>query len=160
MKTFENQDKLPRLPIPPLENTLAVYLNSVKPHLSPKDFQSYSLIVKDFGETLGPKLQQRLIEYDKTQKNSWLEEWWLKYAYLSWRTSVMVHSNWYMLLQDHPNAPETTPYKEGYTEFQIYRAAGYTNLLLDYMETIIEYLIFNLLVRNLSQKQPNKAHWI
>lgn len=136
MKTFENQEKLPRLPIPPLENTLRVYLKSIKPHLPPSEHRKYSGICRDFQQKLGPILQSRLVSYEKTQKNSWLEEWWINLAYLSWRTSVLVHSNWYMVLKDLPNAPKHLPFTEGISEIQIKRAAGYASNLLNLKDAI------------------------
>lgn len=43
---------------------------------------------------LGETLQQRLLDHEATQPNSWLEDWWLKMAYHSWRESSMINSNW------------------------------------------------------------------
>jgi carnitine O-acetyltransferase len=98
-KTFEFQNQLNRLPIPPLEVTAQSYLESCRPfYQSREEQEDYSRIVKDFIRPggLGEILQNRLIQYEKTQENSWLEKWWLRYAYLSWRNSVLVHSNWYL----------------------------------------------------------------
>jgi carnitine O-acetyltransferase len=82
-KTFENQSKLPRLPIPSLQATLTRYQKSISPFCTPAELQDYSNKIVDFAKTLGPVLQERLIEYEKTQTNSWLEKWWLKLAYLT-----------------------------------------------------------------------------
>lgn len=120
--------ELPRLPIPQLERTLDRYLKSVRPLLSQKEFAKYSLIVDDFLKGQGPILQERLIQYDKTQPYSWLENWWLSLAYLSWRESVLVNSNWYIIVQKHPNY--------GQHNHAIKRTAGFITSFLDYKEMI------------------------
>ena len=136
VKTFENQEKLPRLPVPPLENTIKVYLKSIKPHLPPSEHRKYSGICRDFQQKLGPILQSRLVAYEKTQENSWLENWWINLAYLSWRTSILVHSNWYMVLKDLPGISKQLPFTEGISDFQIKRAAGYAYNLLNLKDSI------------------------
>jgi carnitine O-acetyltransferase len=141
MKTFENQDKLPRLPVPSLEDTLKTYFKSLEPFLTPEELQQHSLVLKDFATGLGPILQQRLIAYDKTQKNSWLEKWWLEYAYLSWRNSVMVHSNWFLLTNTPKDAKPPNVYQEGYTKYQINRAAGYASNFINYKDLIENELL-------------------
>ncbi|KAJ2024813.1 hypothetical protein GGI06_000837, partial [Coemansia sp. S85] len=50
------------------------------------------------------RLQQRLIEYEKTQPYSWLEKWWFELAYLSWRESLCINSNYWIAFADDPNA--------------------------------------------------------
>lgn len=69
-RTFDNQSKIPRLPIPTLEETADKYLRSLKPLLSPKEYKASEEKVHNFikEDGLGPVLQQRLIDYDKTQK--------------------------------------------------------------------------------------------
>ncbi|KAJ3315513.1 hypothetical protein HDV04_003055 [Boothiomyces sp. JEL0838] len=136
--TFENQSKLPRLPIPTLEQTAKTYLESCKPLLTADEHAAYSKVVADFIKPngLGQTLQKRLQEHDKTQPNSWLENWWYKYAYLSWRESVLVNSNWVLTGQHHPQAPAAKSYQEGFTNFQIYRAAGFASIFLDYLDLL------------------------
>jgi carnitine O-acetyltransferase len=141
MKTFENQKNLPRLPIPKLENTLSIYYNSLRPHLNEQELNEQQEIIKDFLKPngLGKVLQNRLIDYDKTQDNSWLEKWWLEYAYLGWRSSVFVNSNWFVITRPHPDTPTEAIYTEGFTSFQIYRAAGFASNFINYKELIDEY---------------------
>ena len=143
-KTFEFQKDLKRLPIPSLEHTAKLYLESCKPVFeSEKEQQEYTQIVKDFVKPGGmaEKLQSRLIAYDKTQPNSWLEKWWLQYAYLSWRNSCLVHSNWFVLVQPHPQAPKLVQFQEGFSDFQVYRAAGFASSFLDYKDMIDDQLL-------------------
>ncbi|KAI8897824.1 acyltransferase ChoActase/COT/CPT [Globomyces pollinis-pini] len=137
--TFQNQSKLPRLPIPELNVTAKTYLESCKPHLSKHDHDQYTDIVNDFIKPngLGQILQDRLIAYDKTQPNSWLERWWLQYAYLTWRNSVLVHSNWVIIVRPHVNAPPNlVAYQEGFTDFQLFRAAGFVCNMLNYKDSL------------------------
>jgi carnitine O-acetyltransferase len=138
-KTFEFQKDLKRLPIPSLTHTKELYLQSCKPFFeTAQEAKEYSDIVSDFFTSggLAENLQSRLIAYDKTQKNSWLEAWWLKYAYLSWRNSLLVHSNWFVLTQNLPNLKRFVPFNEEFSGIQIARAAGFANCFLDYKDLI------------------------
>ena len=70
-KTFSQQSNLPRLPIPSLQESTLKYLASCQPFF-PKGSNTYAEledIVKDFIAPggLGTTLQDRLIEYEKTQ---------------------------------------------------------------------------------------------
>ncbi|TPX71179.1 hypothetical protein SpCBS45565_g01373 [Spizellomyces sp. 'palustris'] len=140
-RTFSLQSKLARLPIPPLEETAERYLQTLRPVLSQEEFAHSEAAVREFIKPggLGHTLQQRLLEHDKNEPNSWLERWWLRLAYHSWREGLMVNSNWYMLGRDHPETPKelitekSSARKNGqYTGFQLRRAAGLITNLLDY----------------------------
>ncbi|KAJ3080120.1 hypothetical protein HK102_003282 [Quaeritorhiza haematococci] len=143
-KTFSNQSILPRLPIPNLEETANRYLRSVKPLLTAEAYAETERKVKDFVRPggLGEELQKRLIEHDKNEPENWLDSWWLKLAYHTWREPVLVHSNWYMTFKDHPKAAEmlhTEEVKEGnFTALQVRRAAELINNLVNYKEAIDE----------------------
>lgn len=136
--TFQQQSVLKRLPVPELADTLSLYLETIKPVATPQELQEYSQMVQGFATGLGPMLQKRLLEHEKKQKNSWIEDWWLRLAYLSWRESCLVHSNWYIIVKDHPLAtPQIQKQKTtGVTDFQIYRAAGFASLFLDYKDML------------------------
>ncbi|KAI8836573.1 acyltransferase ChoActase/COT/CPT [Chytridium lagenaria] len=120
--TFENQDKVLRLPIPPLKQTAEKYLKSCKPLLSSEDFAKTTAAVNEFVKEggYGEVLQSRLAEVDKSAPNSWLEDIWLKKAYLEWREPSMI------------NLLATPPPKGEITEFQIQRASGFIHRLLEY----------------------------
>ncbi|KAJ3184004.1 hypothetical protein HDU85_001855 [Gaertneriomyces sp. JEL0708] len=144
-KTFELQSTLPRLPIPPLKETVERYLETARPLLSPEEFARTKAAATTFLQPggIGEQLQHRLIDHDKGEKNSWLERWWLQLAYHSWREGLMINSNWYMIARDHPNTPsdlltENSPARKDatITDFQLHRAAGLASLLLDYKERI------------------------
>ncbi|KAI9138798.1 acyltransferase ChoActase/COT/CPT [Paraphysoderma sedebokerense] len=144
-RTFANQDKLPRLPIPSLEETAQKYLQTLRPVLSPAEYEKSAALVSEFIKPngLGPVLQSRLIAHDKAQPNSWLEEWWLTKIYLEWREALMINSNWWILFKDHPMQPkELFEINHGrmgkgeFTAFQLKRAAGLISNALNYKEFI------------------------
>ena len=73
MKTFDNQFKLPRLPIPTLQHTASLYLKSLQPlvksgNIDSAEYESYVKIVQDFisPNGLGSILQSRLLAHDQT----------------------------------------------------------------------------------------------
>ncbi|XP_071948484.1 carnitine O-acetyltransferase-like isoform X2 [Antedon mediterranea] len=93
-RMFIHQRHLPKLPVPPLQQTLYRYLLSVKPLLSDFDFDTTKKLVDDFGRPggIGEKLQMGLIERSKKLDN-WLSQWWLDHAYLNFREPVIIHSS-------------------------------------------------------------------
>ena len=145
LKTFSLQEKLPRLPIPPLKDTIERYLETTQPLFTDKaEYEAYRAVATEFVNSLGPKLQERLIAYDKTQPKSWLERWWLSLAYLGWRESLLVNSNWYYLTTPHPQAPtglladghSLRPKNGTWSWFQLDRAAGFLSGMLDYKDSL------------------------
>uniref|UniRef100_A0ABM0MVN2 Peroxisomal carnitine O-octanoyltransferase-like n=1 Tax=Saccoglossus kowalevskii TaxID=10224 RepID=A0ABM0MVN2_SACKO len=92
-RTFQYQDNLPPLPVPPLDQTLDKYLQSVKPLVKDEDYKKTEKLVKEFGDGSGRQLQQQLLEKAKHSRN-WLEEWWLDTAYLIPRDSIAVSVNY------------------------------------------------------------------
>ncbi|KAI7867549.1 acyltransferase ChoActase/COT/CPT [Spinellus fusiger] len=130
--TFSFQETLPKLPVPDLKETCAIYLQSLVPLLSPAQFEETEKIVREFeSSALAHSLQQRLLDIEKSSTYNWLEEtFWIKKAYLEWRNCLMVNSNWYTLGKDditHPKVLLETPLnavKSGeFTHYQIRRAA-------------------------------------
>jgi len=117
-KTFENQPKLGRLPIPTLEETLARYLHSIEPLCTPSDLSRTSSYVADFLKPygLGRTLQQRLIDLDRSAPHNWLDDsLWMKKAY----QSVVVNSNWYLMFNDDPNAYRQMVLQLAYYKFHV-----------------------------------------
>lgn len=70
VKTFENQSKIPRLPIPSLSETAARYKKSLLPILGQTEFSRAEKAVNEFIKPggLGETLQKRLHEMDRTEK--------------------------------------------------------------------------------------------
>ncbi|GMK56581.1 hypothetical protein CspeluHIS016_0304210 [Cutaneotrichosporon spelunceum] len=118
--TFANQDKLPRLPIPKLEDAVEVYFKSIQPLLEqkysaaelPKEIEKRRLIVNDFAAkgSIGHALHERLTDLDEISPNNWLDDTlWLALAYHTWRAPMLVNSNWFLTFQPDPkDAPPPT----------------------------------------------------
>ena len=83
---------IPRLPVPPLDQTLDKYLQVLTPLLSPDQLSRTQKEVQAFKGGPGPELQRALMERAKT-RDSWLHQWWLECAYLGFRLPVVVHSS-------------------------------------------------------------------
>ncbi|KAJ2003289.1 hypothetical protein GGI04_003021 [Coemansia thaxteri] len=154
---MSEQDSLPRLPIPPLKQTIDKYLESIVP-VAGDDIAELAETNRRAVQFLkvATRLQQRLIEYEKTQEYSWLEKWWFELAYLSWRESLCINSNYWIAFVDDPNAfglasaPRTLlssdpDFNKGkiwesgeYSEFQLRRAAKFIQKTLDYKELVYD----------------------
>ncbi|XP_065916864.1 carnitine O-acetyltransferase-like isoform X2 [Dysidea avara] len=91
---LKHQSSLPKLPVPPLQQSLHKYLKAMQPLVNNDEYQKTLLAVKEFGKPngVGEKLQRKLEERAKTHDN-WLNDWWLHAAYLSYRESVMINSS-------------------------------------------------------------------
>jgi carnitine O-acetyltransferase len=106
--TLAFQGTLPKLPVPPLEKTFALYLRSLEPIITAEQLATTKANIADFLKPngLGEKLQRRLIDHashESANNGNWLDAWWLRLAYHQWREPVLVNSNWYMLFHDDPN---------------------------------------------------------
>lgn len=66
-RTFAFQHKLPKLPIPPLEDTCKRYLKALEGLQDEKEHEQSKKAVKEFLEGDGPKLQKRLQEWAATK---------------------------------------------------------------------------------------------
>ncbi|KAH9600540.1 Choline/carnitine acyltransferase domain [Trypanosoma melophagium] len=87
------QRSLFRLPIPKLASTCSRYLDSVKPLVSPKQFDETEKIVKGFEACEGAKLQDELVRTDKANKHtSYISADWFD-LYLSDRTPLPINYN-------------------------------------------------------------------
>lgn len=145
MSTFQYQSTLPKLPVPSLEETAKRYLRSVQPLQTPAEHSHTTTLVHEFIQPngLGQVLQKRLEERAQTHPN-WLEEWWFRYAYHSWRNNVLVHSNWFMLLKNHPMTPRELMddamiwKRQGVvTPFQVDRAAVLVSNMVGYIQELV-----------------------
>ena len=69
------QSSLPKLPVPPLQQSLQKYLKAVRPLVNDEEFEKTSMAVREFGKKdgIGIKLQKALEERAKTHDN------WVKF---------------------------------------------------------------------------------
>ncbi|XP_054166845.1 peroxisomal carnitine O-octanoyltransferase-like [Oppia nitens] len=91
-KTFENEDKLPALPVPSLKTSLELYLETVRPVATDDEYARTETIVRNFENGIGNDLQQMLMKRAESSKN-WLELWWEDVAYLQNRLPLIPFSN-------------------------------------------------------------------
>ncbi|ORX48839.1 acyltransferase ChoActase/COT/CPT [Hesseltinella vesiculosa] len=98
--TFKYQDKLPKLPIPDLNDTATRYLSALKPLQSEQEHEKTKTSVKAFLEQEGPNLQEKLQTY-ATDKSSYIEEFWYD-SYLQYTDPVVLNLNPFFLLEDDP----------------------------------------------------------
>lgn len=91
---FAHQKSLPRLPVPPLLQTLERYLLMLEPIVSQEELEHTSQLVKEFAQKggVGARLQASL-ERRASKTENWLSEWWLRTAYLESRLPVVIHSS-------------------------------------------------------------------
>lgn len=96
--TFANQDRLEKLPIPSLDETCKSYLEVLEPLQTASEHIQTEEAVKQFLETSGPLLQERLIRYAEP-RSSYIEQFWYD-SYLSFDNPVVLNLNPFFLLED------------------------------------------------------------
>ena len=90
------QANLRPLPLPLLSETLARYLSSCKPLLTPAEFAETQKYVANFATGAGPELQQlleRRAQQTAAEGSHWLSAWWEHFAYLSCRAPLPIKWN-------------------------------------------------------------------
>lgn len=102
---YENNQssRLPRLPVPTLNETLERFLPTALPLASNKAEEETLLQACNAFPQEASKLQQRLVEHDEQvefQNSSWLQQWWNTVAYLQVRDPVVVHVSYFFQLND------------------------------------------------------------
>lgn len=100
-KTFAKQDQLPKLPIPPLEDTCKRYLRALEALQDAKEHEITKQAVKDFLDNDGPIIQEKLKEWAK-DRASYIEEFWYE-SYLSHTDPVVLALNPFFVLENDPN---------------------------------------------------------
>ncbi|CAG2167975.1 unnamed protein product [Oppiella nova] len=91
-KTFSNEESLPALPVPTLDQTLDCYLESVRAIAGEQQYKTTQEICHRFQTGVGLTLQ-RLFEKRTQNAKNWLTHWWLDYAYLMQRSPLIPFSN-------------------------------------------------------------------
>ncbi|TNN03452.1 hypothetical protein fugu_000481 [Takifugu bimaculatus] len=89
-----NSQVLPRVPVPPLKQTLDTYLKCVQHLVNEEQFRKTKTIVEKFGAPggAGEILQKKLLER-RDKVNNWLYEYWLEDMYLNNRLALPVNSS-------------------------------------------------------------------
>ncbi|KDO21759.1 hypothetical protein SPRG_13173 [Saprolegnia parasitica CBS 223.65] len=103
---YQHQKKLPNLPVPTLEATCALYLQTVRPLATDAEFAETKKAVQAFLDgPLGPTLQQRLLERAASRPNtSYLAEWWNTLGYLEVRDPVVFYVSYFFHFSDAAHA--------------------------------------------------------
>ncbi|KAF1373754.1 hypothetical protein PFLUV_G00242230 [Perca fluviatilis] len=111
-ETARDQDSqmLPKVPVPPLQQTLDTYLKCVQHLVKEEQFKKTKAIVEKFGAPggVGEVLQKKLLERrDKT--TNWVYDYWLEDMYLNNRLALPVNSSPVMVFpkqtfRDHKDA--------------------------------------------------------
>lgn len=89
-----HQQGLPRLPVPPLQQTCERYITALEPILEEDELKHTQDLVQEFKKAggVGEKLQKGL-EKRAAKTENWLSAWWVQLAYLEYRLPVVVHSS-------------------------------------------------------------------
>jgi carnitine O-acetyltransferase len=103
-RTFGNEERLPRVPLPTLEDTCARFLEWCAPLLDAAQLAGTEAAVRDFlaPDGDGRRLHQVLEKYDATEDvHSWLDTFW-PYRYLGRRDRIALNANFFFLFGAAP----------------------------------------------------------
>ncbi|OAQ34564.1 hypothetical protein K457DRAFT_133576 [Linnemannia elongata AG-77] len=137
----KGQSDLPSLPIPPLEQTLSRYQESIRPLTTDEEYERMDNAIQEFKTSgQGTSLDERLREKAKecqSRSTSWLAEWWDDWAYFTHRDSSTFYVNYYFGFQDDPRMPTQTA-----------RAALLVSLALEFRQLIATRTLTPDMARN------------
>ncbi|WP_026400994.1 choline/carnitine O-acyltransferase [Actinomadura rifamycini] len=120
-RTFGNEDALPRVPLPALDETRERFLRWCAPLLTADELARTEAALDEFVRPDGPgrRLHAELERYDRSEGvHSWLDTFW-PYRYLGRRDRIALNANFFFLFGDSG-------------ETQVARAAGLIAGALDY----------------------------
>lgn len=105
--TYAAQDRLPRLPIPPLEVTLEKFQARLEALQDESQRAETGRVAQEFLDGVGPALQEALREYEATgfesrEIGSYVEAFWNE-SYLSPDASVVLNLNPFFVLEGSPD---------------------------------------------------------
>lgn len=139
-RTFGNEDRLPRVPVPTLPDSGRRFLEWCAPLLTPEELAETEAAVAEFLAPGSPahELQAALVEYDGSPGvHSWLDTFW-PYRYLGRRDRIALNANFFFLFQDSPLG-------------QVERAAELAAAAVDYKLRVDDELLPPVLVRGAPQ---------
>ncbi|XP_057185199.1 carnitine O-palmitoyltransferase 1, liver isoform isoform X2 [Triplophysa rosa] len=93
---YSFQSSLPRLPVPPIKDTVRRYLDSARPLMDDEQYKRMEGLAKDFEKNLGPRLQWYL-KLKSWWASNYVSDWWEEYIYLRGHSPIMVNSNYYAM---------------------------------------------------------------
>jgi carnitine O-acetyltransferase len=146
--TFDNEDSLPRVPLPTLEASCARFLEWCGPLLTAEELAATRAAVEDFLRPDGPArvLQSALASYDASPGvHSWLDTFW-PYRYLGRRDRIALNANFFFLFQDSG-------------ESQVDRAAGLVAAALRYKQELDAEALPPVLLRGQPQSM-DQYHYL
>ena len=91
---YSYQGSLPKLPVPSVAGTLERYMHSMKPLLTPEEFDDMEKLAKEFEITIAGRLQ-RYLTLKSWWSTNYVSDWWEEFVYLHARDAIMVNSNFY-----------------------------------------------------------------
>jgi carnitine O-acetyltransferase len=103
-RTFGNEERLPRVPLPTLEETCARFLEWCAPLLDDAQLAVTEAEVRAFlaPDGAGRRLHEALEKYETTEGvHSWLDTFW-PYRYLGRRDRIALNANFFFLFGDAP----------------------------------------------------------
>eukprot|EP01059_Diplonema_ambulator_P003204 TRINITY_DN1286_c0_g1_i2.p1 TRINITY_DN1286_c0_g1~~TRINITY_DN1286_c0_g1_i2.p1 ORF type:complete len:752 (+),score=144.71 TRINITY_DN1286_c0_g1_i2:66-2258(+) len=107
-KIPEHQEKIRKLPVPGLEETVEMYLKTLEPLLTADEFDHAEEEAKDFLENAGPILQEKLKKRENDPRfPSWLEPWWDD-SYLCGRDPIPINVNYFFGFEDDKDPDKMT----------------------------------------------------
>lgn len=99
-QTFAQQHKLPKLPVPPLEDTCKRYLRALEALQETEDHERTKEVVQNFLKGDGPRIQDALVKWAET-KDSYIEDFWYE-SYLNHTDPVVLALNPFFILENDP----------------------------------------------------------
>jgi len=123
---YAHQATLPRLPVPPIDQTMERFLPTALPLArTPEEATALQQAVQKFPTQAAP-LQERLLERarDPTNANSsWLQLWWNQLGYLQVRDPVIINVSYFFHFADDPTLAASS-HETASTDAQIQRGAA------------------------------------
>ncbi|RLN89452.1 hypothetical protein BBJ28_00019905, partial [Nothophytophthora sp. Chile5] len=106
---YRFQRDLPRLPVPALADTVALYLETLRPLVTPAEFSRSQELAKAFlcVGGMGDELQRRLLARAvERSDSSFLSEWWNTLGYLQVRDPVVFNVSYFFHFADSVHAAQ------------------------------------------------------
>ncbi|CAO3611272.1 unnamed protein product [Cunninghamella echinulata] len=124
------QKNLPKLPVPELQRTLALYLKTVRPLVDDAAYQKTEQAVKEFVAPggLGLELQKQLVARSQDPNIvNWMEDWWLDQSYMGYRESIVLNVSYFFAYKDDKLRKDP-----------VQRAAAITTAALEFRKDVVE----------------------